>query len=389
MLNMANMKRGLTGKWLPQSVEGRDYESFLPDNIISNEHLKWSSELIRNLTTASESVARLDGAARLIHDLDLFIYGYVRKEAVLSSQIEGTQSSLSDLLMHESEVAPGVPLDDVEEVSSYVNALNEGIRRIRSGEHFSIQLLLDLHKILLSSGRGASKDPGKIREGQNWIGGKTPDRAIFVPPPPDKIVSCLEHLIDYCNNSQDHVLAKAALAHVQFETIHPFRDGNGRIGRLLITLLLCKEKIISEPLVYLSLFFKEHKLEYYDRLQSVRIDGDWEGWLTFFFKGCSDVTAAAFKLTDDIQTLFEKDLALIRERGGRKKAGMNELYRAFQKSPLLTIPRAAKILGSSVSKPTLYAAQHELISLGIIKPLAASDSAQALVYREYFNLLVS
>jgi Fic family protein len=384
------MKRGLTGKWVPRTVEGRDYDAFLPHELPPKKpSLEWSADLVNALTRAATSVSRLDGAARLLPNLHLFLYTYIRKEAVLSSQIEGTQSSLSDLLMHESEVVPGVALDDVAEVSSYVKAINDGVRRTRAGERLSVDLLLDLHKTLLSNGRGSSKDPGKIRVTQNWIGAKTPDRAIFVPPPPDQVHPALSSLIEYCNGSSDHILVKAALAHLQFETIHPFRDGNGRIGRLLITLLLCKDGLISEPLVYLSLFFKERRDEYYEQLQAVRISGDWEKWLKFFFLGVAEVTESAFALTGQIQQLFANDEKLIRDKAGRKARGMLEMYRALQQAPVLTISRAAEILDDTVSRPTLYAAASELAKMGLVSSVLNKQGIQLHIYNKYFDLISS
>lgn len=381
------MRRGKTGVWLPQSVNGRDYDSFLPNHLPPNPPISWSPELINLFTKAIENVSRLDGAARLIPDLHLFLYSYIRKEAVLSSQIEGTQSSLSDLLMLESDVAPGVPQDDTAEVLRYVKALNEGVQRIQSGEAISIKMLLDLHRILLSTGRGSDKDPGAMRINQNWIGGSTPDRARFVPPPPSEVTQLVEQLVDYWNRSQEHTLVKAALAHVQFETIHPFRDGNGRIGRLLITLLLCKEKIISEPMVYLSLFFKENRDEYYEHLQNIRSSGDWESWLSFFFEGIAQVTESAFTTTKKIQALFEEDINSIREKGGRKSRGMLELFRALQQSPVLTISHAEKILNGSISKPTLYTAATELAKLDVLEMQLNTQNVQVFVYRRYIELL--
>lgn len=382
------MKRDLTGKWLPQSVQGRDYEAFLPAVLPPNPAIQWDTNLVTTLATAMANVARLDGAARLLPDLHFFIYSYVRKEAVLSSQIEGTQSSLSDLLMFETDAAPGVPIDDVSEVLRYVQALEMGIERILAGEQISIAMILDMHKTLLSTGRGANKDPGKVRETQNWIGGQTPDRAMFVPPPPEEVANCVNQLLEYWTTSSDNALIKAALIHLQFETIHPFRDGNGRIGRLLITLLLCQEKMIAEPMVYLSLYFKENRQEYYEKLQSVRIKGDWEEWILFFLKGISHVTESAFTVTQKIQALFEHDQQLIRERGGRKSGGMSELYRAVQESPIITIPKAEKILKNRVSKPTLYSAATELVKLGILTPLDMDRTGtQAYAYDKYISLL--
>lgn len=384
------MERGLTGKWLPQSVQGRDFEAFIPEALPPVPPIQWDNDLVIALAGAMASVGRLDGVTRLLPDIHFFIYSYVRKEAVLSSQIEGTQSSLSDLLMFENNVAPGVPVDDVSEVLRYVQALEMGIRRINLGEPISLELLLDLHRTLLSTGRGANKDPGEVRQIQNWIGGQAPDRAMFVPPPPEELSNCLQQLLSYWKNSTDNTLIKAALIHLQFETIHPFRDGNGRIGRLLITLLLCQERVIAQPMVYLSLYLKENRHEYYEKLQSVRIKGNWEDWILFFLKGLTEVTESALEVTKQIQLLFENDHNLIREKGGRKSGGMSELYRAAQESPILTISKAEKILKYSVSKPTLYSAASELVKIGILKPLKLDGSgAQAYVYEKYISALLS
>jgi Fic family protein len=381
------MERGLTGLFVPQSKDGRDYECFIPSSLPPSPSVVWTPELFRNLTKAIESVSRLDGAIRLLPDLHLFLYSYIRKEAVLSSQIEGTQSSLSDLLMLESEIAPGVPEDDAAEVLRYVKALNEGIRRIRAGEAISLNMLLDLHLILLSTGRGSDKDPGQWRKRQNWIGGQTPDRAQFVPSPPENLEQLLGDLVNYWATSQDHTLVKAALAHVQFETIHPFRDGNGRIGRLLITLLLCKEKLISEPMVYLSLYFKENRDDYYKHLQAIRTRGDWENWLSFFFNGIAQITDSALEMTKKIQSQFDQDLNSIRKSGGRKSRGMLELFHALQQVPVLTISYAEEILKNSVSKPTLYTAANELNKIGILETKLNIQGVQVHIYRKYLDLL--
>ena len=382
------MKRGLTGKWIPQSIQGRDYEAFLPNALPPTPTIEWSNQIVDALSKAIGSVARLDGAARLLPDLHLFIYSYIRKEAVLSSQIEGTQSSLSDLLMFETEAAPGVPLDDVTEVVRYVEAIDNGVKRILAGEDISLSFILDLHKTLLTTGRGSNKDPGKLRETQNWIGGASPDRAKFVPPPPERVSECLIELLTYWQQSKDHTLIKAALIHLQFETIHPFRDGNGRIGRLLITLLLCQEKLIAEPMVYLSLYFKANRDEYYEKLQSVRTNGNWEDWVVFFLKGITEVTESAFAMTQNIQNLFKTDLKIIRENGGRKLVGMLEVYRAAQESPIFTVPKAERLLHGSISRPTIYTATAELVKLGILSAIEnESSDTKAYAYSKYIALL--
>jgi len=232
---------------------------------------------------ANRALGRLDGMTLLLPDASLFLYFYVRKEALLSSQIEGTQSSFNDLLLYESDETPGVPLDDVREVSNYVAAMDHGLSRLRGGFPLSLRLIREIHEILLSKGRGSDKGPGEFRRTQNWVGGTRPGTANFVPPPPESLMDCLGALEKFLHNDPvpTPLLIKAALAHVQFETIHPFLDGNGRLGRLLITFLLCAEGALTEPILYLSLYFKTHRSQYYDWLQKVRIDGDWEGWLGF------------------------------------------------------------------------------------------------------------
>jgi Fic family protein len=214
----------------------------------------------------------------------LFIYLYVRKEAVLSSQIEGTQSSFTDLLLYENDEAPGVPLEDVEEVSSYVAAVNHGLKRLREGFPLSLRLIREIHEVLLSTGRGSDKTPGEFRRSQNWVGGSRPGNVLFVPPPPERVMECMSALEKFLHDDPVRMpaLIKVALTHVQFESIHPFLDGNGRLGRLLITFLLCVEGALSQPILYLSLYFKSHRQDYYDLLQKVREEGDWESWGRFF-----------------------------------------------------------------------------------------------------------
>ena len=235
------------------------------------------------LAEASAALGRLDGLAGFLPDISLFIYMYVRKEAVLSSWIEGTRSTLSDLLLYENKQAPGVPLEDVREVSNYVAGLNHGLERIRGGFPLCLRLLREIHAILLASGRSNTRFPGEFRSSQNWIGGSRPGNAQFVPPPPEHLNETLGALEKFLHEqSRMPVLIKAALAHVQFETIHPFLDGNGRIGRLMITLLLCAQGALKAPILYLSLYFKTQRFDYYDQLQRVRETGDWEDMVKVF-----------------------------------------------------------------------------------------------------------
>ena len=237
--------------------------------------------LLRVLDHANQALGRLDGLASILPDPSLFIYLYVRKEAVLSSQIEGTQSSFSDLVLFESAEPPSVPLEDVQDVSNYVAAMNHGLRRLKEDFPLSLRLIREIHKILLSKGRGSEKQPGEFRQSQNWIGGTRPGNAAFVPPPPERVMEYMGALEKFLHRENEDlpILVKAAVVHVQFETIHPFLDGNGRLGRLLITFLLCAAGAIREPILYLSLYFKTNRSRYYELLDRVRTHGDWETWL--------------------------------------------------------------------------------------------------------------
>src|SRR6185437_3697027 len=318
------MKRGATGSHQTISTVGEEkVQAFIPKPLPPAPPLNIGADLREQLDGALLALGRLDSVTTLLPDTRLFLYMYIRKEAVLSSQIEGTQSSLSDLLLFEADEAPGVPLDDVGEVSNYVAAMDHGLQRIRGNFPLSNRLIREIHGILLGSGRGSTKEPGEFRRSQNWIGGTRPGNAAFVPPPAGTVADCMGQrelwLHDQTPSGRTPPLLKAALAHVQFETIHPFLDGNGRVGRLLITLLLCVEGVLSEPLLYLSLYFKEHRPEYYALLDSVRRDGNWEAWLSFFTRGVRETAAAAVgtaqRLVQRAQTDAQSIQAIKRRAG--------------------------------------------------------------------------
>jgi Fic family protein len=268
---MLELKSERTGCLVERATVGESFYSFIPhplppkDFTLSQVHFDL-------LEKANRALGKLDGLSQLLPNVSLFIYWYVRKEAVLSSQIEGTQSSLSDLLLYEENEAPSVPIEDVEEVSQYVAAVNYGLKRLNDGFPMSLRLIKEIHEVLLSTGRGSTKSPGEFRRSQNWIGGTRPGNARFVPPPPENLLDLLSDLEKFLHDIPERTptLIKAALAHAQFETIHPFLDGNGRLGRLLIILILCAENAIQEPTLYLSLFFKRHREIYYELLQTVR-----------------------------------------------------------------------------------------------------------------------
>jgi Fic family protein len=342
--------------------------------------------LQRLLDLANQALGRLDGVASVLPDAPLFLYMYVRKEAVLSSQIEGTQSSLSDLLLFEAQEAPGVPVDDVREVSNYVAAMTHGLERLAGGFPLSLRLLREIHAILLAGGRGDGLDPGEFRRTQNWIGGTRPGTAAFVPPPPQEVLGCMSDLETFLHADTPDipVLVKAGLAHVQFETIHPFLDGNGRLGRLLITLFLCERGVLRAPLLYLSLYFKTNRSLYYDLLQTVRETGDWERWLSFFLAGVLETSTQAAETARKIIALFDGDRRSI-EALGRPTASALRVHALLQTRPLITIPQAAQALG--LSRPTITSALGHLAQVGVVSEVTGRQRGRAFVYHRYLALL--
>jgi len=330
-------------------------------------------------------LGRLDGMTSILPSTHLFVFMYVRKEALLSSQIEGTQSSLSDLLLFESEEVPFVPLDDVQEVSNYIAAMDHGLKRLAKGFPLSLRLIKEMHRALLSRGRGDSKQPGEFRKSQNWIGGTRPGNAAFVPPPPDRLMECLGDLEEFLHDRKTYpVLIRAALAHVQFETIHPFLDGNGRLGRLLITLMLCEEKTLREPLLYLSLFFKTHRDRYYELLQSVRTKGDWEGWVEFFLEGVAETSEQGVSTARRLLQLFEDDEGKIAPLG-RAASSALRVHAELKRSPLLAVPLAAKKL--AISQPTVQKSLDHLTKLGIVKEVTGKRRSRLYEYTRYLRIL--
>jgi len=311
---------------------------------------------------------------------------YIRKEAVLSSQIEGTQSSLSDLLLFEMDAVPGVPIDDVREVSNYVSALTHGLDRIRSGFPLSNRLLKEIHTILLSGGRGSQKNPGEFRRSQNWIGGTRPGNAVFVPPPPNEVPGCMGELELFLNNERGIVsaLEKAALSHVQFETIHPFLDGNGRLGRLLITLILCVENILTEPLLYLSLYFKSHRNDYYDLLQKIGVDGDWEIWFEFFIKAVSLTAEQATGTARKLSHLADENRKLIQGMG-RIAGSSLMIHQNLMVHPLTDSAHLSAATG--LVPNTVNKILKALIASGIVEEVTGKGRNRIYVYRKYLDVM--
>ncbi|HEU5058042.1 MAG TPA: Fic family protein [Kofleriaceae bacterium] len=310
----------------------------------------------------------------------------VRKEALVSSQIEGTQSSLRDLLLYESDQIPGVPVEDVREVSDYVAALGHGLSRLRGGFPLSLRLVREIHAILLRSGRGQHGDPGEFRRSQVWIGGSRPGNASFVPPPADRVIDCMGALEKFLHGDpvETPTLLKAALAHVQFETIHPFLDGNGRVGRLLITLLLCAEGALSEPILYLSLHFKSHRQEYYDHLQRVRTEGAWEGWIRFFMEGVVQTAEEAVSATRRILARFEQDRRAL-EGLGRAAASALRVHEYLKKRPISGIREIERAV--RLTYPTVASALDRMKKRRIVKELTGYKRNRVFAYAPYVEVL--
>ena len=311
---------------------------------------------------------------------------YIRKEAVLSSQIEGTQSSLSDLLLFESAGAPAVPVSDVEDVSRYIRAMNHGIRRLQELP-LSMRLLREVHRELVAGARGGDKTPGELRTSQNWIGGTRPGNAHFVPPPPHLLGDLLSNLEKFLHDETGRTptLLKAGLAHAQFETIHPFLDGNGRVGRLLITLVLVAERVLHAPLLYVSLYFKEHRDEYYERLQRVRTHGEWEKWILFYLEGVASVAGQATETASTLMRLFDAHQKKIVEKGGKGAQSALRVYELAKKKAVLSISQAAKTL--ELTHPTVSSAVKLLEELGILKEMTGKQRDRQFLYAEYVKIL--
>jgi Fic family protein len=380
------MRRGLQGRFVKRTTAPEPFDAYIPNPLPPKPALVIDHHLQDRLDRANRALGRLDGISTLLPEPSLFLYFYVRKEALLSSQIEGTQSSLSDLLLFESEEAPGAPLADVQEVSNYVAALHRGLKLLRDGLPISLRLIREIHRVLLARGRGSESDPGEFRRTQNWVGGTRPGNAVYVPPPPEEVVTCMGALEKFLHDDPEPtpVLVKAGLAHVQFETIHPFLDGNGRLGRLLTTFLLVAQEAMKEPLLYLSLYFKANRQRYYDLLQQVRLAGDWEAWLEFFLDGVNETAEQAASAAHRMLDRFQEDRSKIAGIG-RAAASVLRLHELLRKKPLLTIPAAVRDLGLSV--PTVGSAFSHLEKLNVVREVTGKRRDRLFAYTDYLAIL--
>ena len=379
------MKRGMTGRFEITSIGGEQVRAFIPNPLPPDPPLEITPDRQRLLERATLALGRLDSVTLLLPDPNLFLYSYVRREAVLSSQIEGTQSSLSDLFLFELEEAPGVPFEDVVEVSNYVAALEHGVQRLQEGFPISNRLIREMHAKLLSRGRGSERCPGEFRRTQNWIGGTRPGNAHFVPPPPYHVEDGMAGLERFIHEERSaSALIRAALAHVQFETIHPFLDGNGRIGRLLIAFILHHEKALSQPLLYLSLYFKHHRAEYYRLLDLVRTDGDWEAWVDFFLEGVADTAANAVQTAKRLLALFQEDEQRISSLGRVASTGLR-VFRVLCRYPLTNLKQVSDLAG--VTFPTATKGIEALVRLGIARELTGKRRNRVFAYDRYLAIL--
>ena len=372
------------GYYIETVTAGERVRAYIPPALPPVPSLELRPLLVL-MEEASRARGRLDRVASILPDTNLFLFMYVRKEALLSSQIEGTQSSLSDLLWFENEPIQGVPLDDVKEVSNYVAAMDYGLARLEKLP-ISCRLIKEIHGILMAKGRGSDKGPGQFRRSQNWIGGTRPGNAMYVPPPTNKVIDCMSDLEKFIHeeNSGLPLLIKVALVHVQFESIHPFLDGNGRVGRLLITFMLCAQQALKEPTLYLSLYFKRHRKQYYHLLQVVREEGDWESWLQFFLTGVKETADLAYQTASRIVELIETDREKL-EKLGRPATSALRVFQYLQTHPVISVPVAVKAL--ELTAPTIRKSIGHLEQENILREVSGRRRDRRYVYEQYLNIL--
>jgi len=383
------MHRPAPGHYVRVTSAGEPFQAFVPAPLPPTPPVVWSDALRRRFDAALVALGRLDAVTTLLPNAALLLYSFVRKEAVLSSQIEGTQSSLSDLLLYEIDEQPGVPVEDAREVSRCVAALHRGLQKLRGGLPLCTRLLSEMHKVLLTThpgGRG--KTPGQVRRSQVWIGGTRPGNAAFVPPPADAVPDCLAALERFLNDDPEPVppLIKAALVHVQFETIHPFLDGNGRIGRLLIVQQLVADGVLREPMLYPSLFFKTHRTLYYELLNEVRLRGDWERWLDFFAEGIDVSATQAVATANALLALVNADRDRIAGLG-RAAASALHVHQALQRQPIAT--SAALVRATGLTPATVNKSLAHLERLGIVEEVTNRQRGRVFSYRQYVEELAA
>jgi Fic family protein len=372
------------GRYVTVTTAGEPFQAFVPVPLPPEPPLVWSAALRRRFDAALVALGRLDAVTALLPNAALLLYSFVRKEAVLSLQIEGTQSSLADLLLYEIDEQPGVPVDDAREVNRCVAALERGLKKLRGGLPLCTQLLCEMHKVLLTHPGGRGKTPGEVRRSQVWIGGTRPGNAVFVPPPADVVPDALAGLERFLNDQPEPVppLIKAALVHVQFETIHPFLDGNGRVGRLLITLFLVEREILPAPLLYLSAFFEATRDQYYDRLLGVTERGEWEAWLEYFLTGVARQAEDAVSRAQRIDALLTSWRVKVARIASKPVADLIDL---LAENPFCTTTGIAKRLG--IAFTTAQRAIDRLDSAGVVIQVSAAKRNRVYCAQAILDLL--
>jgi Fic family protein len=380
------MKRAIAGRYVETATAGEKVRAFVPAPLPPKPAIDWTPPLRATFDAALVALGRLDAVTDLLPNASLVLYAFVRKEAVLSSMIEGTQSSLADLMLFELDEQPGVPIEDAREVSRYVAALDHGLQRMRGGFPLSLRLIREVHSVLVGEGRGGTLKAGEFRQSQVWIGGTRPGNAAFVPPPANEIAECLQPFERFLHDRPEVTtpLVKAALAHVQFETIHPFLDGNGRVGRLLISLQLAADGLLREPLLYLSLHFKEHRQTYYELLNHVRESGDWEAWLEFFAEAVLTSATQAAGSARRLLDLASADAARV-EKLGRPSASGLAVHRALQRQPIATAASLSAATG--LTPATVNKALVHLERLAIVSELTSKLRGRVFSYTNYIGIL--
>ena len=381
------MLRGTQGKIAVQfRGKPESYTAFVPAQLPPEPALEWTARIRNALSRADSMIGRLDGIGRILPDTNLFISIYSRKEAVLSSQIEGTQSTLSELLLFEADQSSTERRLDVLEISNYLAAMRHGLKRLGEGFPLSLRLIREMHERLLRTGRGSDKTPGEFRTSQNWIGGSGPGNAAYIPPPIVEMQGCLNRFEEFLHDgaSEFPPLVQAALLHVQFESIHPFLDGNGRLGRLLVTLLLVERGVLVEPLLYPSLYLKQNRDTYYRLLQQVRTEGDWELWIEFFLDAITTTAQSAIEMARKILDLFEENEKKVREKGARGASALAVL-RAMQARSVAIPPTLVE--QTQLSMPTVLRALEDLRTMGIVQEITGRERGRIYRYTRYVNLV--
>lgn len=372
-----------SGTW-QQQLEG--YTAFMPFDLPPIPQIDFDDEMRTLLSSADRALGRLDGSVEALPNADLFVFMYVRKEAVLSSQIEGTQASLGDVLEAEAQLFDPMRPDDTEEIINYVAAINYGLSRLETLP-LSLRLIREIHQKLMQGVRGQHATPGEFRRSQNWIGpaGATLKEATFVPPPPSKLLELLGALETFMHTTGDlPLLIRLGLIHAHFETLHPFLDGNGRMGRLLITFCLCQQTALGKPVLYLSHYLKKHRARYYDLLQATRVDGAWEAWLKFFLQGVTEVANAAAETAKKIVQLRERHRQILIEELGRGAASGLILLESLYRRPIFIVANVTQLL--SVSSQAANSLTEKLLTLGLVREITGNKRNRVFRYDPYVAL---